>query len=82
MAIMKMSDARDNLPAVVELAASEAVILERYGKPAAVVVSPERYDELMTALEDADDVTAFDSAIAEGGPSIPWAQVRADLGWK
>lgn len=78
---MNISAARENLPAAVELANSEAVVLERYGKPAAVLVSPERYDELMSALEDAQDVAAFDAAMAEEGPDIPWAQVKVDLGW-
>ena len=81
MAIMNMSAARENLPDAVELARTEAVILERYGQPAAVLVSPERYDELMTALEDAQDVAAFDAAIAEEGPNIPWKTVKTDLGW-
>ena len=78
---MKMSAARDRLPEAVELARSEAVILERYGHPAAVLVSPERYDELMSALEEVEDVAAFDAAMAEEGPNIPWEQVKADLGW-
>ena len=78
---MKMSVARDRLPEAVELARSEAVILERYGHPAAVLVSPERYDELMSALEEVEDVAAFDAAMAEEGPNIPWEQVKADLGW-
>jgi prevent-host-death family protein len=78
---MKISEARDNLPQVVELAQTEAVILERYGRPAAVMVSPERYDELMTALEDAEDSAVLDAALAEDGPSIPWEQVKAELGW-
>jgi antitoxin Phd len=81
MATMKISEARDNLPRVIELAQTEAVILERYGHPAAVLVSPERYDELMTALEDAEDVAAIDAAIAENEPSIPWEDVKADFGW-
>jgi len=81
MVTMKMSAARDKLPEAVELARSQAVILERYGRPAAVLVSPERYDELMTAFEDAEDVAAFDAAMAEEGPNIPWEQVKADLGW-
>jgi antitoxin Phd len=81
MAIMNMSAARDNLPDAIELARTEAVILERYGQPAAVLVSPERYDELMTALEDAQDVAAFDAAIAKEGPNIPWKTVKTDLGW-
>ncbi|HEX3678880.1 MAG TPA: type II toxin-antitoxin system Phd/YefM family antitoxin [Galbitalea sp.] len=79
---MKISEARDKLPQVVELAQTEAVILERYGHPAAVLVSPERYDELMTALEDAEDIAAFDAAMAEGGSSIPWEDVITELGWE
>lgn len=78
---MNISAARDNLPGAVELARTEAVFLERYGKPAAVLLSPERYEQLMNALEDAEDVAAFDAAMAEEGPSIPWNQVKADLGW-
>ena len=81
MATMSVSAARDNLPDAVELARTEAVILERYGQRAAVLLSPERYDELMTALEDAEDVAAFDAAMSEEGPNIPWSQVKADLGW-
>ena len=82
MATMNISAARDNLPAAVELSRTEAVILERYGHPAAVLVSPERYEELMEALEDAEDVAAFDAAMQEEGPNIPWEQVKADLGWE
>ena len=78
---MNISAARENLPDAVELARTEAVFLERYGRPAAVLVSPERYERLMTALEDAEDIAAFDAAMAEEGPNIPWEQVKADLGW-
>lgn len=81
MATINMSAARENLPEAVQLAQTEAVFLERYGRPAAVLVSPERYEELMTALEDAEDVVAFDAAMEEEGPNIPWEQVKADLGW-
>ncbi len=78
---MNISAARERLPEAVELAHTEAVFLERYGRPAAVLVSPERYDELMEALEEAEDVAAFDAAMAEEGPNIPWDQAKADLGW-
>ncbi|WP_411282903.1 type II toxin-antitoxin system Phd/YefM family antitoxin [Lapillicoccus sp.] len=81
MATMSISAARGNLPAAVELSRTEAVFLERYGRPAAVLVSPERYDELMTALEESEDAAAFDAAMDEEGPNIPWEQVKADLGW-
>lgn len=81
MATMTVSEARENLSDVVETARTEAVILERYGRPAAVLISPERYEQLMAALEDAEDVAAFDAAMAEEGPNVPWEQVKADLGW-
>ena len=37
----------------------------------------------MEALEDAEDVSAADAAMAQimaGSPTIPWKQVKADLG--
>lgn len=82
MATINMSAARDNLPGAVELAQTEAVFLERYGRRAAVLVSAERYEQMLAALEDAEDVAAFDAAMEEEGPNIPWEQVKADLGWE
>ena len=76
-----MSEAREKLSEVIDAAQSEAVVLERYGRPAAVMVSLARYQELVEALEEADDEAAFDAAMAEEGDNIPWDQVRADLGW-
>jgi len=81
MATMSVSNARENLLAAVDLSRTEAVILERYGKPAAVLVSVEQYETMMDALDDAADVLAFAAAMAEEGENIPWDQVKADLGW-
>lgn len=82
MASIQVSAARDSLAGVIDLAATEAVTLERYGRAVAVVVSPAHYEELMDAYEEVHDVEAFDAALAEEGPNIPWSQVQADLGWK
>ncbi len=81
MATMSVSEAREKLSEAVDTAQTEAVHLERYGQPAAVLVSEERYEELMEAFEDAQDITAFDAAMAEEGPNIPWEDVKAELGW-
>lgn len=81
MATIPVSEAREKLAEAVETARGEAVFLERYGRPAAVLVSPDRYEELMEALEDVEDVVAFDAAMAEEGENLPWEQVKADLGW-
>ncbi|MGH7910854.1 MAG: type II toxin-antitoxin system Phd/YefM family antitoxin [Candidatus Dormibacteraceae bacterium] len=82
MATLKISAARDKLPAAVELARTEPVFLERYGRPAAVLISTEHYARLTAALEEGEDAAAFDAAMAEEGPNIPWEQVKADLGWE
>jgi len=82
MPVMSVSDARSRLPQVIESAKTEEVVLERHGRRAAVVVSPERYDELIEALEDGHDIAASDAALAEEGPNIPWEAAKADLGWQ
>ncbi len=81
MATISVSEAREKLSEVIDASRTEAVILERYGRPVAVLVSPERYQQLLDAAEEAEDIEAFDAAIAEEGDNIPWGQVKADLGW-
>ena len=81
MSVVSVADARNHLSDVIARSRNEAVFIERRGQRAAVVVSPEQYERMMDALEDAEDVVALDEAMAEEGPSIPWAQVKADLGW-
>ena len=78
---ISVSKARERLAEVVELSKSEPVELEHYGRRAAVLVSPEQYDQMLEALEESEDVTAFDVAMTEGGANIPWEQVKRDLGW-
>ena len=82
MSTISVTDARGRLPELIERAHGEAVFLERRGKLEAVMVSPAQYERMVEALEDAEDVDAFDAAMAEESPNIPWAQVKADLGWE
>jgi antitoxin Phd len=81
MSIVSIADARNHFSDVIARAKGEAVFIERRGQRAAVVISPEQYERMLEALEDAEDAAAFDEAMAEEGPNIPWAQVKADLGW-
>jgi hypothetical protein len=32
--------------------------------------------------EDAADVARAEAALAEGGPNVPWEEVKQELGWK
>jgi prevent-host-death family protein len=83
MAEMTVSEARDHFAEVVEAARSEPVYLARHGHRTAVIVSAEHYDALVEAAEDAEDIAAADTAMDEvegGADTIPWEQVKADLG--
>ncbi|WP_127794599.1 type II toxin-antitoxin system Phd/YefM family antitoxin [Agromyces sp. LHK192] len=82
MSNVSVADARSHLSDVIARAQREAVIIERRGRPAAVVVSHERYERMLEALEDAEDAAAFDAAMAEEGENVPWDQVKKDLGWE
>lgn len=81
MATFSVVDARKHFSEVIDCSNSEAVVIERRGQRAAVVISPERYDLMLDALEEAEDIAAFDETMAEEGANIPWAQVKANLGW-
>ncbi|MCK0112848.1 type II toxin-antitoxin system Phd/YefM family antitoxin [Ornithinimicrobium sp. F0845] len=81
MSAISASEARKRFAAVIETAQHEAVFVERRGETEAVVISPAEYHRLMEAAEEAEDVAAFDAAMAEEGPNIPWEQVKTDLGW-
>ena len=45
-----------------------------------MLISPERYEELMDALEEIEDMEAYDSAMADTSPNIPWEEVKRQLG--
>ncbi|MFA9277213.1 MAG: type II toxin-antitoxin system Phd/YefM family antitoxin [Rhodoluna sp.] len=81
MSIVSVADARNNFSEMITQSQTEAVFIERRGQQAAVLISPEQYERMLDALEEAEDVAAFDEAMAEEGPNIPWAQVKSDLGW-
>jgi antitoxin Phd len=81
MSNVSVAEARKHLSEVMDRAQGEAIFIERRGQRAAVVISPQRYERMLEALEDAEDAASFDKAMAEEGPNIPWAQVKADLGW-
>ncbi|PPG12196.1 type II toxin-antitoxin system Phd/YefM family antitoxin [Rathayibacter rathayi] len=71
MSTITVTDARSILSEVIERSHTEAVILKRHGRPEAVVVSAEQYERMLDALEEVEDVQAFDAAMAEKGANIP-----------
>lgn len=81
MSTINVSEARKSFASIIKTAQHEAVVVERRGQAQAVVLSPGEYERLLNSAEELEDVAAFDAAMAEEGPNIPWEEVKADLGW-
>lgn len=79
--IMNVAEARAHLAEAIERSEDGPVFIERRGRRAAVIISPEEYERLLETAEEQEDMAAFDQAMAEEGANIPWSQVKADLGW-
>jgi PHD/YefM family antitoxin component YafN of YafNO toxin-antitoxin module len=54
--------------------------ITRDGVDIAVVISPELFEELVSAQEELEDIAAVDEAMKDNSPGIPWEQVKKDLG--
>ena len=78
-----VTEARERLAEVLEEAASRPVYVTKRGRRVAVVISAEEYERLLQLEEDAEDLTDAQTALARlraGEPTIPWEQVKQDLG--
>ena len=80
MSTMSVTEARENFSEAIATSAVEAVFIQKHGENAAVLISPERYEELMDALEEIEDMMSYDSAMADTSPNIPWEEVKRQLG--
>ena len=76
---LSVTDAREQLPAVLNQAKKKPVWITRHGVDVAVVISPELFESLVEAQEELEDIAALDAAILDKSPKIPWAQVKKDL---
>jgi prevent-host-death family protein len=79
---MSVTEARENFSEAIATSAVEAVFIQKHGENAAVIISPERYEELMDALEEIEDVIALTAALEDTSPNIPWEEVKLQLGLK
>jgi PHD/YefM family antitoxin component YafN of YafNO toxin-antitoxin module len=68
-----VSDASDRLPELIDRTRIEPVFLGDHGVVEAVLVSPGFFERAVEALEDIDDLAAFDAALEDDGPNLPWA---------
>ena len=76
---LSVTEAREQLPAVLNQAKKKPVWITRHGVDVAVVISPELFESLVEAQEELEDIAAVDEAMLDKSPKIPWAQVKKDL---
>ena len=81
MGEIAISQARENLAEVIESIqrSGEPIVLTRHGRPVAVLLEHAAFELLMAAAEDASDRAALALA-REDDDSVPWEQVKVDLG--
>jgi len=81
MGEIAISQARENLAEVIESTqrSGEPIVLTRHGRPVAVLLDHAAFERLMAAAEDASDRAALALA-REDDDSVPWEQVKVDLG--
>ena len=79
--MVSITEARNNIGDLVNRASykGERIAISRKGKLVAVLVSA-KDAELLAKLEDRIDVSASRRAMKEGGPDIPWEEIKKDFG--
>ncbi|HBH72413.1 MAG TPA: prevent-host-death protein [Synechococcales bacterium UBA10510] len=81
MGELTVSQARENLAELIDSTqrSGEPVVLTRHGRPVAVVLDHAHFEQLVAAADEASDRKALAQARADGD-TVPWEQVKADLG--
>lgn len=80
MSELSVTDARAELPAAIKKSQRAPVHILKHGEPVAVLISPTLYQEMMEAMEELEDIEAFDQAVLSNEKLIPWDSVKKELG--
>lgn len=77
--LVPITEAKGRLSEIVRESTGRDVLLMRHGRPAAVVLGAERYDALLSRLEDAEDRLAL-LEYDRDEPTISHDKLMAELG--
>ncbi len=75
--LVPISEARAQLSKLVRRAADEDVVLMNHGRPAGILISPQRYDSLLDELEDLRDRLSVHD---REGVAMPLSKLAVELG--
>jgi prevent-host-death family protein len=77
---ISVTDARGEFQSVISRAKKKPVHIVKHGQTVAVLMNPELFEKAMDAMEELEDIEAFDAAIAAHEKTYPWEQVKRELG--
>jgi prevent-host-death family protein len=80
MSEYSVTEARAEFPSLLDLASKKPVHIVRHGEPVAVLISPAFFEEALAAMEELEDIEAYDEAMASKESTFPWEQVKRELG--
>lgn len=80
MADISISEARENLAETIRRARKNPIRITTHGEAQVVMIDASVYEQMITDLEELDDIAAFDEAVNAPSVAIPWDQVKKDLG--
>lgn len=75
-----VTEARADLATLIEKTYEHPVRITSHGRVKAIIVSPSFFERAIEALEDIEDAQAFDEAIKDRSPGVPWEEVKKELG--
>ena len=80
MASYSITQFRSHLSEALEASALEAVFIQSHRKLQGVLISPERYEQLLEAYEELEDVRAIEESREDSSPNIPWDEIKREWG--
>jgi hypothetical protein len=57
----------------------EYVLAHKSGKPLGILIGLERYEELIDAAEELEDIALAEEALRDHQPNIPWEAVKTEF---
>lgn len=51
-------------------------MINRHGKPEAVIIGIEQYEEFLDAVEELEDIAMAEESQLDPGANIPWEKVK------
>jgi PHD/YefM family antitoxin component YafN of YafNO toxin-antitoxin module len=77
---LTISELRADISQAVKSSKKAPVTILKHGETVTYLLHPSLYEEMMNALEELEDIAAYDKAKARKEDSVLWSEARKDLG--